>query len=75
MRPNPLREWRQTRNKTALYVAKQIGVTEQTVFSWELGRFQPSPERLEKLAALVGLSSSQLRLNWHFWRANGFNGS
>lgn len=70
MRENPLREWRKARSLTALDVALKLDVSEQTVFSYELGRFEPSPEKVEALSAMMGLSPSQLRLGWHFWKSN-----
>ena len=70
MRENPLREWRHARNLTALDVALKLDVSEQTVYSYELGRFEPATDKVNALAALMGLDATQFRLRWHFWKTN-----
>lgn len=67
MKENPLRAWRETKHKRALDVAIKLGVSEQSVLSYELGRFKPSPENFQKLAELMGEELPKLRLSWAFW--------
>ena len=75
MRENPLREWRHARSLTALDVALKLDVSEQTIYSYELGRFEPSSDKVDQLAVLMSLSPSQFRLAWHFWKTTKANGT
>ena len=67
MKENPLRAWRETKHKRALDVAIKLGVTEQSVLSYELGRFKPSNENFQKIAELMQVELPTLRLSWAFW--------
>jgi transcriptional regulator with XRE-family HTH domain len=67
---NPLREWRQSLGWTAVELALKLGLSEQSILSFEKGRFEPSAENVDKLAQLMDLTPSQLRLRWHFWKAS-----
>ena len=67
---NPLREWRRSRGLSAVDVALKLDLSEQTILSYETGRFEPSRESVEKLCELMGLSEAQLRLRWHFWKSS-----
>lgn len=42
-----------------LELANQLGVSEETIRLWEKGAVQPSPERLDRLIALVSIEGAQ----------------
>ena len=38
---------------TRLDMAKFIGVTENTIYNWETGRFEPSASQMDKIRGLI----------------------
>ena len=67
MKTNPLRTWRLANKKRALDVAIKLGVSEQSVLSYELGRFKPSRKHFDAIATLMGEDVAKLNLSWSFW--------
>jgi transcriptional regulator with XRE-family HTH domain len=57
-----LRDAREARRMTKREFARQVGVTENTAWSWENGRTQPNPDKLPVIASVLGLSEAFLRL-------------
>lgn len=48
---------RQAANKTAFHIAKGMGLSHETIYSWERGRRAISSEHLEAYAALCRIKS------------------
>lgn len=69
MRQNPLKAWRKQNGIKAVEVALKLGLSEQSITSFEKGRFSPSKETFDKLAVLMNIQIETLRAAWHFWRA------
>ncbi len=55
-----IRELRQARNLTQVDLAKELGVTKQSVSNWENDNIQPSIEMLIKTADFFGVSTDYL---------------
>ena len=53
-----IREARQKLGLTQAELARQVGVTSQTVWSWEAGRVKPTHEHLEELAFRCQVSTA-----------------
>ena len=53
-----IREARTKLGLTQKELAAQVGVTSQTVWSWEAGRVKPKHEHLEELAYRCGVSTA-----------------
>lgn len=68
MKENPLRAWREHKGLSACAVALRLDLTEQSVLSFERGRFSPSVTSFDKIATLMGEEPSKLRAIWRFWR-------
>ena len=68
MRENPLRTWRKEKHLKAVEVALKLGISEQSVLSYEKGRYEPSRENMAKLAELMNLDLTRLNLSWKLWK-------
>lgn len=55
-----LREIRQERGISQVELAKIIQTTNDSVYSWEKGRSQPSIDAIRKLCVALGVSSDYL---------------
>ncbi|MFW5633869.1 MAG: helix-turn-helix domain-containing protein [Erythrobacter sp.] len=55
-----LNRLRRERGLTLAEVAAVLGVSKPTVWAWEKGKAKPLPERLESIAAALGVSSEEL---------------
>jgi transcriptional regulator with XRE-family HTH domain len=51
---------RRERRLTLADVAAALGVSKPTVWAWEKGKVRPLPERLEAIAAALGVSPEEL---------------
>jgi transcriptional regulator with XRE-family HTH domain len=58
--PNRLKELRQARGLSVRRLAKEAGVSTETVYSVEHGRRQPSVRTLGKLARALGVEAKDL---------------
>jgi len=50
---------------TQYQVARQLGLSPNTIYSWCRGLARPWPAKASKLAAFLGISMSELMLAWH----------
>ena len=57
---NRIKEARTKLGLTQAQLAKQVGVSSQTVWSWEAGRVKPTHEHLEELAFRCEVSTAWL---------------
>lgn len=57
-----LKQLRESKGLTQLQVAYQLGVSPQTVYNWERGAREPKARHLQQLAALYGVSASDVLL-------------
>ena len=57
-----IRELREAAGLTQLEVAFRLGVTPQTVSFWERGTREPRGRHLQQLAALFGVTASDILL-------------
>lgn len=65
-RLNRIKELREERNWTQAQLAKLLDVQPSTVFRWENGEREPSPEEMYKLRRLFGLTMyAELFVNPH----------
>jgi transcriptional regulator with XRE-family HTH domain len=55
-----LNRLRRERGLTLAEVAAVLGVSKPTVWAWEKGKAKPLPERLDSIAAALGVSSEEL---------------
>ena len=55
-----LKEARMERNYTQKALAQKIGTTDDSIFSWENGRSQPSLDSLRKLCEALDISADYL---------------
>lgn len=60
MKDGILRNLRLSRQISQKDFAKTIGVSQQTVASWEIGRTEPSNDALRKLSEIFGVSTDYL---------------
>ncbi len=58
--PSRLKELRNSKGLTQKQLAKELNVTDDSIFSWEKGRSQPSIENLIMLCKFFGVSSDYL---------------
>ena len=58
--PEKLRSARKERGLSIEQLGEQIGISRQRIGKWERGDGRPSPENLEKLAAIFGVSVEYL---------------
>jgi transcriptional regulator with XRE-family HTH domain len=52
---------RRERGLTLADVAKVLGVSKPTVWAWEKGKARPVPERIDAIAAVLGVKAEDLR--------------
>lgn len=52
---------RDERGLTDYRVAKEIGISGQAMYAWKAGKFNPKIEKLEKIAALLGVPVERIR--------------
>lgn len=55
-----LRALRRSRGLTIPQLARQVGVSEITVRTWQAGKYSPNSENLTKLATVLGVPASEL---------------
>ncbi|MBO5839780.1 MAG: helix-turn-helix transcriptional regulator [Bacteroidales bacterium] len=55
-----IRKKRNVKGWNRYKLARVMGVREDTVFNWEIGRTQPKPERLEELMKVLEISHDEL---------------
>ena len=58
--PSRLKELRNSKGLTQKQLAKELNVTDDSIFSWEKGRSQPSIENLIMLCKFFGVTSDYL---------------
>lgn len=67
MKAGMLKDLRNMRRITQKEFAEMLGVSQQTVASWEVGRTEPSNEALIKIAAYFKVSTDYLLGNEHLY--------
>lgn len=60
MERRTVREWRLANGLTQTKLAHLVGVSHISVGNWEKGRFEPTPRKLQALAAALGVSMDQI---------------
>lgn len=51
--------WRESKGLTVLEFAGKIGVTPEAVYQWEGEKFEPTHDRVETIAKVLGVSLSE----------------
>lgn len=60
-----LNRLRRERGLTLADIAARLGVSKPTVWAWEKGKARPVPERMEAIAAALGVSAEELEEAGH----------
>lgn len=55
-----LRRWLDDEERTQLWLADQVGVSEGAVSQWVTGRVTPKTKTLERISQVTGLSMNEL---------------
>lgn len=66
-RPNPIELYRRAKGMRQQDLAKQVGVSENTIVSWERGA-QPQPQRVPMLAMALGVEPVRLLEELTAWQ-------
>jgi transcriptional regulator with XRE-family HTH domain len=56
MNPNTIKTYRNARGWSLKRLAKDMGVSKTTIGRWESGQTEPSPEAVEKLKIIMGIT-------------------
>lgn len=58
---HPLKDYRERSDLTQLELARQLGVTRETVARWETGRRKIDPARAARISEATGVPRKELR--------------
>ena len=57
---NNIKAIRNRRNLSAEHVARELGVTRQTVMNWEAGKTEPGVSQIRAMCTLFGVTAEEL---------------
>jgi transcriptional regulator with XRE-family HTH domain len=56
-----LSEYRKDRRLTRAALGEKLGVSEETIYRWEIGKRKPGKESLPVIAEITGIAPAELR--------------
>lgn len=66
---NPILVWRVRKGLSRLDLSVMVGVAQSTIALWENGASNPSPDKFDSLARVMGKTESDLRSEYWTWQS------
>ena len=57
---NSIKTIRHIKNMSAEFVARELGVSRQTIVNWEIGKTEPGASQIRAMCELFGVAAEEL---------------